>query len=158
MDNIIKIIKNGNMNDLNNELIIKYLQNIRICYDELDLIIKPFDKVNKEYINCYVSIIEYAINYKNYNIVNSLIDIGYPLTEREKNLILLTYDHQLISKCFDINIELLKNKTESQNQTNQIIQFEKRLYNYFVKNKNNHNHTQNHNNLAYQDILMSIHH
>ena len=158
MDNIVKIIMNGNINDLNNELIIKYLQNIRICYDELDLIIKPVNKINKEYINCYISIIEYAINYKNYNIINSLIDIGYPLSEREKNLILLTYDHQLISKCFDINIELLKNKTKSQNQTNQIIQFEKRLYNYFLKN--NHNHTQNHNNnnLAYQDILMSIHH
>jgi hypothetical protein len=158
MDNIIKIIMNGNMNDLNNELIIKYLQNIRICYDELDLIIKPVDKVSKEYISCYISIIEYALDYKNYNIVDSLIDIGYPLTDREKNLILLTYDHKLISKCFNIDLKLLENQnqnqsqsqTQNQHQINQIIEFEKRLYNYFTKNNNN--------NSAYNDILMSIHH
>ncbi len=156
-NNIVKIIMNGNMNDLNNELIIKYLQNIRICYDELDLIIKPVEKISKEYINCYVSIIEYAINYKNYNIVNSLIDIGYPLTEREENLILLTYNHQLISKCFNIDLKLLENQTQTQKQSqaNQIIEFEKRLYNYFVKNNNNQNNNQNPD---YHDILMSIHH
>ena len=135
MNNIVKIIMNGNMKDLNNELVIKYLQNIRICYDELDLIIKPVDKVSKEYINCYVSIIEYALDYKNYNIVNELIDIGYPLTQREENLILLTYDHQLISKCFNLDFDLLKDKPKSQPQTQkqQIIELEKRLYNYFVK-------------------------
>ena len=151
MDNIVKIIVNGNINDLNNELIIKYLKNIRICYDELDLIIKPVDKVSKEYISCYVSIIEYALNHKNYNIVNDLIDIGYQLNNREENLILLTYNHQLISKCFNLDLKLLEkqNQTQKQSQINQIIEFEKRLYNYFTKNNNNS---------AYNDILMSIHH
>lgn len=162
MDNIVKIIMDGDINDLNNELIIKYLQNIRICYDESDLIIKPVDKINKEYINSYVSIIEYAINHKNYNIVNSLIDIGYPLTDREKNLILLTYNHKLISKCYNIDLKLLeknnKIRYQSQTQIQNIIELEKRLYNYFLKNNHTQNYTHNNNNLAYQDILMSIHH
>jgi hypothetical protein len=82
MDKLNHILEKGNINEL---IFLRLSVNDDNKQDII--IIDKNNNLNKEYIEYYDTIIEFAVNYKKYDIIKRLIEIDYPFSESEKKLI-----------------------------------------------------------------------
>ncbi len=82
MDKLNNILENGNINEL---LILR----LSVSDDNKQdlIIIDTVNNIKKEYLQYYDTLIEFAVNYKKYDIIKRLIAIDYPFSESEKKLI-----------------------------------------------------------------------
>jgi hypothetical protein len=82
MDKLNHILENGNVNEL-------VFLRVSVSDDNKQdlIIIDEVNNIKKEYLQYYDTLIEFAINYNKYDIINRLIAIDYPFSESEKKLI-----------------------------------------------------------------------
>ena len=82
MDKLNHILENGNINEL-------VILRVSVSDDNIQdiIIIDKINNIKKEYLQYYDTLIEFAINYKKYDIIKRLIAIDYPFSDSEKKLI-----------------------------------------------------------------------